>query len=146
MINKSLLTKAKNLKKVADAAYALFKRNPTVENAGRWTNASRTYSDFCVSTFNTLLVADDTSKKAEILANLEKYETCKQCGTKLIHLASTAHNSFVADSNFVEDFPGWCYNCLLSHCMVCGCSDCTIAQVQDGACSFSEVKRLSTQA
>lgn len=142
MIDSATLAKATKLKKEMDAAYIVFRTEPTVERAATWTAATTIFNDFCVSTIKEL-INDETDRREEILANVDKYKTCKQCGIELLHLVDK--DNFVTNINFVEGFPGWCYNCLVDHCLATDCSECTL---KAGAeyCSFHPVKELRSKS
>lgn len=131
---------AKQLKKESEAAYLVFKKTPTLENANTWTTKVRAYNDFCVKAIESMIRDNDAAnKKEEILANVEKYKKCEQCGAELLYL--TAEDNYIASSDFIEDFPGWCYPCLVEHCLNHDCSTCTVV-AEPAKCSFVEVKKL----
>jgi hypothetical protein len=138
MININTLTQAKELKKIADSSYIVFKKNPTTVNASNWTVASRNFTDFCVKTISDLII-EDQDLTSEILANPDRYKTCKQCDAELLYL--TDANNYVASSDFVEAFPGWCYPCLVEYCTTHECEGCTVT-TRPFNCPFSEVKKL----
>ena len=139
-LDQSLLDTAKNLKKKADAAYKVLKKTLTTENASIYTASVRAYSDYCNKLVDSLIAEDVVDKTTEILQNIGEYETCKQCESKLIFLTST--NNYVASSDFLEDFPGWCYTCLLEHnCLVTDCASCQVSK-NPATCSFREIKEL----
>lgn len=138
MIDTTTRLEARQLKKEKDAAYLVFKKHPSVENANIWSAASRAYDDFCIKTI-TDLITDEDSSKEEVLANFDKYKTCKTCGTELLYLSGV--NNYVAGVNFVEDFPGWCYDCLVEYCTSHKCEGCTVSS-RPLNCSFAEVKKL----
>lgn len=136
MINTDTVSTAKQLKKVADSAYLIFKKNPTVENSQRWATANRSYRDFCTIVFDNL-IKESSDPGPDIVENFDQYKTCSICGAELLYL--TSENTYIASSDFVEDFPGWCYTCLAEHCTNTDCSKCTVS-TDPGNCSFSEVK------
>ena len=141
MIDATILAQAKQLKKEMESAYTIFKRQPDIDNANSWTTAVKTYNDFCVD-FVTNLIEDEelsASKKAEVLANIEKYKTCKQCNTDMLYLSGT--DNYVASSDFVMDFPGWCFSCLVEYCTTHECVGCTVT-TRPTNCPFSEIKKL----
>ena len=142
MIDDLTIEHAAKLKKVADAAYLVFKKSPTTVNAATWTQASRDFNTFCVDAISKLIEEDITDKTAEILANADKYKTCNQCGAKLLYL--TSDTNYVASSDFLEDFPGWCYPCLLEYCTTHNCEGCTVTS-RPSNCSFLDVKNLHLQ-
>ena len=141
MIDSTVLYTATKLKKEMDAAYIVFRKDPTVERAALWTTATTLFNDFCVKTINSL-IEDDTDKRAEILANIDEYKICKQCGAEVLYLIDD--KNFVTNINFVEDFPGWCFDCLVKHCTKTECKDCTVSK-NTANCPFAEVKRLHTK-
>ena len=139
-LNQNLLDTAKNLKKKADAAYKVFKKDPTISNANTYTMCMRTYSDYCNKLVDSLIAEDVADKTAEILQNIDAYQTCKHCDSTLIFL--TAPDNYVASSDFLEDFPGWCYTCLLEdNCLVTDCASCQVSK-NPATCSFREIKEL----
>ena len=137
MIESYILEEAKKLKEAADSTYLLFKKNPTIENSQRWTNASRSYKDFCTTVFDNL-ITESSDPGPDIVENFGQYKTCNTCGAEL--LFPTSESTYVASSDFVEDFPGWCYTCLAEHCTKTDCSKCTVSKDHNN-CSFFEVKK-----
>jgi hypothetical protein len=142
MIDSSQLDVAKKLKKKMDAAYKVLKKAPTADSVTTYTLAVRAYNDFCTKTITDLLDAEAVDKTAEVLANLEKYKTCKHCDEDLIFL--TTDTNYIASSEFLEDFPGWCFTCLLEHCLAHDCEGCTVS-TRPSNCSFLEIKKLHQQ-
>lgn len=142
MINSTILATATQLKKDADAAYIIFKKNPSAYNASAWTAASREFTDYCVKTISDLIDVGSSDKTAEIMANLEAYRTCAHCGAELLY--PTSDTSYIASSDFVEDFPGWCYTCLSEHCATADCGSCT-ATADPENCSFASIKHMLTE-
>jgi hypothetical protein len=143
MIDTTIINTTRQLKKELDAAYLVFKKKPTTDNAATWNAATIAFKDFCVKTIESLI--EDTgasNKEQEILANLEEYKTCKQCGAELLYPTNNHH--YVASSDFLEDFPGWCYCCLEEHCVKTDCESCKVA-ADPATCSFKEVKKLALQ-
>lgn len=136
------LYNAKKLKKEADAAYLVFKKNPSVANANSWTMAVRAFNDYCVTMVKSMIEDDAADKTADILANPDKYKTCGQCGAEVLYL--TSDKNYVASSDFIEDFPGWCYPCLVEHCTTHECEGCTVPE-DYRTCSFKEAKNLLMQ-
>ena len=145
MIDATVLNTAKKLKKEMDAAYAVFRKEPTMENASGWNATTKAFNNFCIQTIKDLIEAeeDSTDKTEEILANIEEYQKCTQCDAELLY--STSANSFVASSDFVEDFPGWCYPCLVEHCIATDCESCDITSQPSELCSFKEIKKIHMQ-
>lgn len=144
MIDITVVDHAVKLKKEADATYLVFKNEPTIENSTHWISANRAYEDYCVSTMtklvneriNTITAAED------IATNFNKYSKCASCGSEILY--KTDDEGFIASSDFVEEFPGWCYPCLVAHCTNHNCETCSI--VKDHlTCKFTEVKKLLTQ-
>lgn len=145
MINTTTLQTAANLKKTADAAYKVFKLKPTVDNASNWTNASRAFNDFCVETVTDLIEKDSTDKQEEILSKIDEYKTCQQCGAEVLYQISD--RQFITNINFLEDFPGWCFDCLLAYCTTHSCEGCEVnPKLLAKNCPFSEVKKLYKKA
>lgn len=144
MIDNITVDKATQLKNTMDAAYLVFKKTPTFENANIWTAATRAYNDFCITTITNLVKAqeDESNIHEDIIANTEKYKTCKQCGAELLYL--TSDNNYIASSAFLENFPGWCYSCLVDYCATHECEGCTVTS-RPFKCSFLEVKKFYTQ-
>ena len=142
MIDIRLVNKAQQLKKTMDAAYVVFRQNPTTKNANYWTAATREFNDYCVDTFKDLIKETESSEHENILANLEKYRTCQQCGAEVLYVVGT--DQYVTNVNFVEGFPGWCYDCLIKYCTTHDCESCTVSS-RHLNCPFSEVKRIYTQ-
>jgi hypothetical protein len=136
MIDSNTLVTAKDLKAASDAAYLVFKKNPSVANAGGWATANRAFTDFCVKTIEALI---DENTSVDVTLDIEKYRTCKQCGSELLFF--TDANKYIASSDFLEDFPGWCYTCLAKHCSKCACEVCNIPE-DHTVCSFASVKKL----
>ena len=142
MIDATVLYTAENLKKTMDAAYVVFRKRPTTDNATLWTTASRNYTDFCVKTITDLFSEEAENKQQEILKNIDAYKVCNKCSKELVY--GVGSKDFVASIDFVEDFPGWCYDCLLDHCLSCKCGDCTVA-TRPSECSFVTIKNLHEQ-
>lgn len=143
MIDATVLYNAENLKKTMDAAYLVFKKRPTLDNATTWSTATRAYNDFCIKTITDLLSKEDSDKKAEILANIDKYKECKNCGKELVYVVGT--DNIVTSIDFAEDFPGWCYECLVDYCTSHNCEGCTVS-TRPLTCSFAEIKKLHEQS
>jgi hypothetical protein len=51
---------------------------------------------------------------------------------------------YIASSEFIEQFPGWCYSCLTEHCAEQDCETCIVSKDPD-SCSFKEVKNIYSQ-
>jgi hypothetical protein len=139
MIDAAKLDEAKDLKKTADAAYAVFKKTPTTTNASTWTLSTRAFNDFCVKLISDLIQEEATDKTEQILANIDEYKTCKHCNEELLFL--TSNNSFIASSSFLEDFKGWCHDCLVEHCVSTECKDCRVVYDRIN-CSFKKIKEI----
>ena len=140
MLSGETLAMYKQYKQEMDAAYTVFKRTPNLTNATRHSMAVQTFNNFCVETIKRL--ADDTEDKVSsktIIENIESYRTCKQCGSEVIYVVSGDH--FVASGDFLPEFPGWCYTCLVEHCLRTSCGKCKITSNKYD-CPFSEVKKL----
>lgn len=143
MIDKAVIEKAAQYKREADAAYTVFKKDPSLTNATTWTNTSRVFSDYCVKVVTDLieLQTDTPVKPDDILTNIDKYKTCSCCGSELLFPTG---DSYITSSDFVEDFPGWCYTCLVEHCTECDCEACAVV-TDPTKCSFKEIKKLHLQ-
>jgi hypothetical protein len=84
---------------------------------------------------------DGTSSKPDILANFDRYKTCTQCGVQMLYLANK--DNYVATSDFVEEFQGICYNCLVEHCTTHDCTGCSYnPRLYADSCPFREVKNF----
>ena len=141
MIDITVVDHAVKLKREAEAAYLVFKKEPTIENSARWISANRAYEDYCVSTMTKLVNEriDAITTAEDIAANFDKYSKCTSCGSEILY--RTDDEGFIASSDFVEGFPGWCYHCLVEHCTKQNCETCSI--VKDHlTCKFTEVKKL----
>jgi hypothetical protein len=141
MITQETILKAENLKKTMDAAYTVFKKRPTIENNTAWTAAIREFNNFCTTTITNLLTEEE-DKKQEILDNFDTYKVCSQCGLELLFLVK--EDEFIEHLDFVKDFPGWCYSCLLEHCLSTDCKDCAITP-RPFNCPFDKIKKLHTK-
>lgn len=141
MIDITVIDKAVKLKKELEAAYIVFKKTPTVENSAAWITATRIYNDFCISTITALVEEriGQVNQREDIVTNFDKYKECNQCGAGL--LFPTTGDNYIASSDFVEDFAGWCYPCLVQHCTTHECEGCTVAKNPE-TCPFKEVKKL----
>ncbi len=142
MIDSSVVYKATKLKKKMDAAYTVFKKNPTIENSTTWTAATRTFNNYCVSVINGLIEDETSNKHEDILNNPEKYQYCKTCNAEILRLVDA--NNYIASIDFVEDFPGWCYNCLVKYCTAHDCEGCAITP-RPFNCPFADIKNLHMQ-
>ena len=137
MINQMLLAKAKELKTAVDAAHLVFKKNPNVRNSTNWSLATRAYNEYCVQIVDEL-IADPKPAAEDILKNFEAYKTCKQCNCELLY--PTSDTEYIASSDFLPEFPGWCYTCLVEHCCETDCEACDVNTFTD--CSFKPVKEI----
>lgn len=144
MIDITVVDQAVKLKKEMDAAYLVFKREPVAENAFRWNSAMRAYNDYCISIMTDLVNEriGDINRAEDIAKNFDKYSTCKVCDAELLY--KTVGDKYIASSDFVEDFPGWCYPCLLEHCATHQCETCTVVD-NTATCKFKEVKEIHVQ-
>ena len=70
------------------------------------------------------------------IEDLEEYYRCKQCGSKL--LVKIDNDRYIASSDFIIEFPGWCHTCLIEHCVKTDCKACKIKDKQD--CSYAYMK------
>lgn len=139
MIDSNVLIAASKLKKAMDATYVVFRKEPSVEHATLWTAATTKFNDYCANTIKGLIEKDSEDRREEILANFEEYRICKQCGAKVLYRIDDNH--FVEATDFVEDFPGWCYSCLVDHCINTGCAKCEVA-ANNSSCSFKYIKDI----
>lgn len=150
MIDVTVIDKAVKLKKEMDAAYLVFKKLPTIEASAKWTSATRAYNDYCVSVMTELVKEriDLINYREDISKNFDKYSKCDKCGAELLFPAKTSTEGdtevvedFIASSDFVEGFPGWCYPCLVEYCTTHACEGCTVSKTPTN-CMFAEVKKL----
>lgn len=129
-----------------NAAYAVFKKNPSMTNASRHAEATSTFKNFCTDTLATLVgdvPADASEKDLEILTHFEDYRSCKQCNSDLLY--KVADDRFIASGEFLENFPGWCHTCLAEHCNNTDCSLCTVSKDTEN-CSFKGLKNIYIQS
>lgn len=139
-MEQTMLDTYKQLKSEMEAAYAVFKHNPTVNNASSYTAATQAFTNFCISSMASMAnLQEPEDKHDEILNNIDDYETCKQCDAKILYKVDNDH--FVESSEFLADFPGWCYNCLVEHCKSTDCVACAVSE-DPSTCSFKAVKDL----
>lgn len=139
MIDQTILLKASELKKVMDAAYMIFKKRPTPEAAAKWTAATKEYTNYCTSVITDLIQEEDEDKTEEILYYFDDYKTCKLCNLELLH--KVTDDTYIEHIDFLKDFPGWCYSCLLEHCVSSECVNCDVPEDPDH-CPFYNVKKL----
>ena len=150
IIDEATVNEYKRLKKEMEAAYTVFKHSPTGSNASSYTRATQAFTSFCVDTMKSLIALSEDNKQDTILENFDDYKVCKQpgCNAELLYKVNDDH--YIASSEFVEDFPGWCYSCLLEYCTTheCNatCERCKELKIQPAACSFREIKNLNMQA
>lgn len=140
MIDNTKIKKAEELKKAMDAAYTILKKRPSTENATKWTMATRSFNDYCVKIITEAIAEDNEDKRQEILQHFDEYKVCKSCGKELLFLADK--NNYVAHGDFVEDFKGWCYDCLVKYCTERECVGCTVTP-NPFNCPFLELKKLN---
>jgi hypothetical protein len=140
MLTQDLLDKYNSLKKKKDAAYLVFKKEPSMINATRHSVATQAFTSFCIETMESLAEAPEVDLKEEILANIDEYKTCKQCD-KVILYAVQENNSFVESSEFVPGFPGWCHTCLIDYCCNHECEYCARTDDYEN-CSYREIKNI----
>jgi hypothetical protein len=104
-LNTEIIETYYQLKKAMDAAYKVFKKEPSVVNATRHTTAAQAFTNFCLEAMAEAVGdTEDTINKEEILANIEEYKTCKECGSEILYQVDDHH--FIESSDFVPDFPG----------------------------------------
>lgn len=132
----------KRLKNEKEAAYRVFKHNPSIANASGYTKATQAYTDFCVRTVETLVYLPEDDKHDEIIEHFDEYKTCKQCEAKVLYKIDADH--YIESSDFLKDFPGWCYNCLVDHCTETECEACIVTS-DPANCSFKETRELYLQ-
>ena len=144
MIDITVVDKAVQLKKEMDAAYLVFKKTPSVEASARWTAATRAYNDYCVKTISKLVDEriEDVNHLEDIINNFDKYSKCETCGAEILFRVNG--DKFVASSDYVEGFPGWCYPCLVEYCTTHDCKRCDVTS-DHSSCKFAEVKKLHVQ-
>ena len=138
MIDSTLLVEAKKLKKASEAAYAVFKKNPSVTNSSAWSLAARAYNDYCIKLIDELIKDETVDKTAEILEHFDDYKSCKTCGSELLY---PVNDSYIASSDFLEAFPGWCHSCLVEHCCGTECETCTVS-TDYANCAFKEIRDI----
>lgn len=140
MLDSAILDAYHQLKKKMDAAYTIFKKEPSMINATRHTMASQAFTTFCIDTMAMLAEdTEDNDKKEEILANIEQYRTCKKCNSEILYPVD--NRGFIESNEFVPDFPGWCHSCLINYCRSHNCETCTLPEDID-TCSYKEIKKL----
>lgn len=140
-ISNATIDTAIQLKKELDAAYTVFKKKPTKANTSNWAITNQAFTDFCVKTVSDLIAEQtggQTDKHEEILANLDKYKTCRTCGVQVLY--PVTDTQYLTSDEFLQDFPGMCYSCLVKHCVSTECEECAVSAQPN--CSFYEVKKL----
>lgn len=143
MLSGDILNNYKLLKQKKDAAYLVFKKEPTPANASRHSVATQAFTSFCLDTMEKLAGISVPDNDAEILADIERYRTCKQCEAELVYPVSEDH--FVASSEFVAAFPGWCHTCLVDYCRTHLCEQCPLTNDYNN-CPYKEIKNIYTEA
>jgi hypothetical protein len=68
--------------------------------------------------------------------DFEEYYRCKRCCSKL--LVKIYDDRYIGSSDFLPEFPGWCFTCLVEHCCRTDCNACKVKDKED--CSFSHIK------
>jgi hypothetical protein len=142
MLNTETKNTYNKLKRQMNAAYSIFKKEPSLSSATRYTDAANTFKAFCVDTMASLVEdpsEDPSALKSDIAANIDKYKTCRQCGRELLYPIDTV--GYIASSDFLEEFPGWCQSCLVEHCCSHDCELCTVTN-DPSTCSFKETKQF----
>ena len=136
------ISRYKELKELTEAAYLVFKKLPTQENASRYSSLKLQLQELCVEIVEDMMKEQfpEEDKKEPILENIEKYRYCKTCDSEILYQISP--EEFIASSDFVEGFPGWCYDCLLTHCSKTNCDECTVSE-DPTSCSFRSVKEIT---
>ncbi len=139
------LDECRVLKEQVDAAYSVFKKHPSPDNATQYSSVKLQYQKMCEKFVTDQLneQAAEEDRKNTILENIEDYRVCKTCGSELLY--QTSEKDYVASSDFIEDFPGWCMDCLTKHCLTTDCEACTVAKNPE-ACSFKNIKKIYQDA
>lgn len=134
--------KYRQLKKKMEAAYRVFKQEPSITNASRHSSTVQAFNTFCIETMAALAEDQGTEDNQEyILEHFDDYKTCKQCGAELLYLVDTDY--FINSSLFVPDFPGWCYSCLKQHCIDTNCSRCQLVSESNRSnCPNKELQNI----
>ena len=136
------VTEYLNKKERVDAAYVVFRQEPTAANSNRHMTAVHDLDIYCNRVLAKLaaeVTNTTTPGKMEILANFDKYKTCKTCGKELLY--SINESNYVATGDFLEHFQGICYSCLSNYCVQHDCLECTVA-ADPSVCSFKPVKAI----
>lgn len=136
-MNTEMLVTYKDLKSKMDAAYTVFKKDPSYQNVSRHNAAVQAFTTFCVNAMAELVGEEPADNRNQILENIEDYRTCKKCESEILFQTDEKH--YIASSDFVPEFPGWCYTCLVEHCLKTNCEECKVAS-DPAACSFKDVK------
>ena len=128
------------LKQKADIAYLVFKHDASQANASRHINALQAFNKYCVEAMAKIAEdADDASNKEMLLANFNHYQTCNKCKSEL--LFQLGESDLMVSPDFIQQFPGWCYKCLVEYCTTHDCKLCNVATDAD-TCFFREVKAI----
>lgn len=141
LLNEELLNKYNEFKQKKEAAYIVFKKEPSAVNASRHAVAVQRFNNFCQEAMEIVAGKPAPDYSEDILADIERYRTCKKCGAEIIYQIDEGR--FIESSDFVPDFPGWCYTCLTEHCCEQDCSTCTLV-TDPSACSYKEIKKIYT--
>lgn len=139
MLDAKMLDTYKALKSKMTAAYAVFKRSPTHQNIARHSTASQAFTNFCIEAMAELADDKAVDNTDKILQNIEDYKTCKTCGSELLYL--TDLKNYIASSEFVPEFPGWCHTCLIEHCLKTPCESCKLVS-DPTTCAYKDVKKF----
>jgi hypothetical protein len=150
-MDQTMLLNYKKLKKESDAAYTLFKKSPDSGSALARREALQRFRDFCVESMAQLAIEAGFREKPvsdeQILKDIEKYRSCEKCDTTLVLTLNDGR--LITQDSFVPEFPGWCHNCLLEHCMQTECSncavirrDCVVAKTVSH-CPYKEIKEIA---
>jgi len=136
------ISRYKELKELTEAAYLVFKKLPNPENASRYSSLKLQLQELCVEIVEDMMKEQfpEKDKKDTILNNIEEYRFCKTCDSEILYQVSP--EEYIASSDFVEDFPGWCYDCLLTHCSETKCEECMVSK-DPTSCSFRKIKEIS---
>jgi hypothetical protein len=130
----------KMLRQKTDAAYLVLKHEPSSVNVTRHAALAQELSKYSVETMAAISAYEPPQlNKAAALENLETYGTCSTCEKPLLY--DMENEELVVTQDFVPGFPGWCYQCLVTHCTTHDCEYCELVADAD-TCSFKEVKYI----
>ena len=141
MLSTEMQSTYDQLKREMDAAYIVFKKEPSMVNATRHATAAQKFNSFCIEAMAELADEEPTfiEDTEHILENFDDYKSCKKCGVELLFRVDDKH--YIKHLNFVPGFPGYCYACLVKRCCSIDCNRCTLVD-DPSTCSFKEVKNI----